>query len=71
MRSLKEINAQYEENKRVEREYIRKQPKRSVRALLWLKYWLLFPFKWLYVNLRDWKTTLIFVIWAALLSLPV
>lgn len=69
--TVKEINARYEEQKRAEKARIKAEPKRSARALLWLKYWLLFPFKWLWVNLRDWKTAVIFALWAALLSLPV
>lgn len=71
MTSIKEINERYEASKAAEKAKIKAEPKKGKRFWLWVRYWLLFPFKWMWVNLRDWRTSLIFAIWALLLSSPV
>lgn len=71
MTSIKEINEKYEASKAAEKARIKAEPNKGKRFWMWVKYWLIFPFKWMWVNLRDWKTLLIFIIWALVLSLPV
>lgn len=71
MTSIDEARERYEASRDAEKARIRKEPKRSKRALLWARYAIASPFKWLWVNIRDWRTALAFGIWAALLSSPV
>lgn len=62
MKSLKEVQAKFEESQQKEKEKIRQEPKKSKRFWKWCLYFALFPFKWIWVNFRDWRTIVIFVI---------
>lgn len=64
----KDIISKYNESQTAEKLKIKAIPQRKKRFLAWLKYILLFPFKWLWVNLRDWKTLVIFATTFLILS---
>ena len=59
---FRKLTSLFERQKEEEKRRIRAEPKRSKRFLLWLKYLILFPFRWLWLNLRDWRTLIIFII---------
>lgn len=41
---------------------IRREKNKFKRLLKWLLYLALFPFMWIFTNIRDWKTAVIFII---------
>ena len=62
MRSFKEVNAEWEESQAKEKERISSITNPHKRRWEKLKSLFLFPWKWVWVNIRDWKTFIIFVI---------
>lgn len=61
-KTIKEIQQEYELKQKEEKAKIAAEPNRFKRFLKICKYWLLFPFKWIWVNIRDWRTAVIFAI---------
>lgn len=58
---LSQLQQEYELRQKEEKAKIKQESKRFKRFLLWCKYLITFPFKWLWVNIRDWRTALVFV----------
>ena len=42
--------------------HIRLEPNKWKRFWLWVWYFISFPVKWIWLNIRDWRTAIIFVI---------
>jgi len=68
MRKINELQAEYEAKQKEEKAKISADPNRFSRFWKWVAYIALFPFKWLWVNIRDWRTALIFGITFLVLS---
>ena len=62
MKKANKIEAEYNASQEIEKQIIRSEPKRLKRFWKWVVYYTIFPFKWLWTNIRDWKTFLIFAI---------
>ena len=56
---MSDLERQYNESQKAEKEKI-KNSKHKLWA--WVRYIFIFPFKWCYYNLRDWRTFIIFLI---------
>lgn len=56
------VETEYNASQEIEKQVIRSEPKRLKRFWKWVVYYTIFPFKWLWTNIRDWKTFLIFAI---------
>lgn len=65
---IKELQQAYELKQKEEKAKIKAEPNRFKRFWKWVKYFTLFPFKWIWVNIRDWRTALIFGITFLVLS---
>ncbi len=57
-----EIIQKYENLAKTRKEKVRSEPKKSKRFWKWIWYWLTFPFVWIFYNIRDWRTFIIFAI---------
>lgn len=66
-----QLENKYKEDQKKEREKIRQEPSRFKRILKWIWYLISFPFKWLWLNIRDWRTALIFVTVVLIVSIEV
>jgi len=53
MRKINELQAEYEAKQKEEKAKISADPNRFRRFWKWVAYIALFPFKWLWVNIRD------------------
>ena len=53
MKSFKELEAEFKEKQSLEKEKIKAIPSKGKRILKWIIYLCVFPFKWLWVNIRD------------------
>lgn len=62
MRSYKDIENQYKQKEKEEKEKIKSEPNKWKRFWKWVLFILVFPFKWIWVNIRDLKTAIIFII---------
>ena len=62
------IEEQYKTKQIEWKSRIKSEPKKSKRFWKWIFYWTVFPFVWIWVNIRDWRTALIFVIVFLLVS---
>lgn len=69
MKSLKEIEKEYQDKQRVWKVSIRMKPKKSQRFWSWVWYLIAFPFVWLFYNMRDWRSVICviisFLLWSA------
>lgn len=68
MKAFKELEAEYKNNQEIEKEKIKQESNKFKRALKWIIYFAVFPFKWIWVNIRDYRTAIIFVIVFILVS---
>ena len=68
MKKYSEIEKSYKENQSRWKNSIRQEPNKHKRFWRWAFFLIAFPFVWLWNNLRDWRTALIFVIVFLLLS---
>lgn len=59
---FKQIEAQYKAKQEEEKAKIRQEQNKFKRFWKWVWYLISFPFKWIWVNIRDWRTALIFAI---------
>lgn len=66
--TVKELQLRFKTRCALERSRIRKEPNRFKRLLKYIWYWFLFPWKWAFVNIRDWRTLVIFLIVLAVYS---
>lgn len=62
MKSFKELEVEFKEKQSLEKQKIKEVPNKAKRMLYWGLYLCVFPFKWLWVNIRDYRTAIIFVI---------
>lgn len=65
---VKEIEAKYNADKQLRKDKIKLEPNKHKRFWKWVWYVISFPFIWIWVNLRDWRTLLIFGIVCAIVS---
>lgn len=61
-KKVNKVEIEYNVSQEIEKQIIRSEPKRIKRFWKWVIYYTIFPFKWLWTNIRDWKTFLIFAI---------
>lgn len=61
-KSVKALQKEFELVQFLEKEKIKAEPKKGKRFFKWLWFLITFPFKWIFVNIRDWRTAVIFVI---------
>ena len=59
---FKEAEAKYKEDQLIWKTHIRLEQNKFKRFLKWCWFFIAFPWKWLWVNIRDWRTLVIFVI---------
>ena len=59
---FKEAEAKYKEDQLIWKTHIRLEQNKFKRFLKWCWFLIAFPWKWLWVNIRDWRTLVIFVI---------
>lgn len=60
--AFKDLQKKYEDKQKTWKMRIRLKPKKSQRFWGWVWYLVAFPFVWLFYNIRDWRTLVIFVI---------
>ena len=68
---VKELQDKFENDKKLQKEKIRQEPNKWKRFWKWVLYLITFPFKWMWVNIRDWRTMIIFVIVVIVVSIEV
>ena len=56
------ITEQYENKQKEWKDKIRSKPTKAKRFWAWIWYLIAFPFVWIFYNIRDWRTAIIFVI---------
>lgn len=59
---LDDIQAAYNQYQLKAKTKIRMKPTRWARLIGWLWFWISFPFIWIWNNIRDWRTAVIFVL---------
>ena len=68
MSYLKDLEKKYNEQANKRKIKIRLQSNRFKRFWMWVWYFIAFPFVWLFYNIRDWRSVVIFAIVAVILS---
>lgn len=68
---LRELEQKYQEERAKEKTKIRLEKRKSLRILKWAWYYISYPFKWIWLNIRDPTTLLIFVSVVLLVSCEV
>ena len=58
---LKELEEKYQVQRSIEKTRIRLEKRKSLRILKWAWYYISYPFKWIWLNIRD-PTTLLIVV---------
>lgn len=61
----------YEEQEKQRKDKIRQEPNKFKRFWKWVWHLLTFPFIWLFYNIRDWRTMVIYLIVTAVVSIEV
>lgn len=69
--TLKELEKEYKHKQLIWKTSIRFKPTKWKRFWGWVWYLIAFPWVWIYTNIRDWHTALIFVIVCAIVSCEV
>lgn len=62
------IEEEYKLKQQEEKAKIKSEPNKWKRFWKWVLFWILFPWKWIFVNIRDWRTLVIFIIVFLLVS---
>lgn len=62
MKSIKEIEQEYESKQKERKEKIKQEPKKVKRFFKLVWFYITFPFIWIFYNIRDWHTLVIFII---------
>lgn len=62
MKSIKEIEQEYELKQKERKAKIKEEPNRFKRFWKYIWFYISFPFIWLFYNIRDWHTLVIFII---------
>jgi len=65
---LKNIEEKYNEQANKRKEKVKAEPNKVKRAFKWIWFWLSFPFVWIFYNIRDWRTAVIFSIVSVIVS---
>lgn len=60
--------AEYEASRKAEKDRIKGEFDKRKRVKGWIVYYLLWPFKWIWMACHDWRLILIFVGWAAVVG---
>lgn len=68
MKKYTEIENQYKQQQTEWKNKIKQEPSKLKRFFKWLWFFIAFPFVWLFVNIRDLKTAIIFLIVLAVYS---
>lgn len=68
MKSVKELQKAYDEQANARKAKIRQEPSKWKRFWKWVWYLISFPFVWLFYNIRDWRSAVIFAIVVAVVS---
>jgi len=71
MRKVDELEKKYKADQAEKREKIKAEPNKGKRFWKWVWYLITFPFIWIWYNLRDWRTLLIFGIVCLVVSCEV
>lgn len=71
MKSFKEVEEKFKNSQNEWKTRIRQEPSKAKRFWKWVWYLCAFPFLWIWVNIRDWRTALIFVFVALIVSCEV
>lgn len=62
MSKIKELEKQFAEAQKEQKNKIREEPNKWKRFWKWIWYLIVFPWKWIWINIRDWRTAVIFII---------
>lgn len=68
MKPFKEVEEKFKLQQDEWKANIKKEPSKNKRFWEWVLYFCVFPFKWIWVNIRDWRTALIFIFVALIVS---
>ena len=68
MKAFKEVEEKFKNSQNEWKTRIRQDPSKAKRFWKWVWYLCAFPFLWLWVNIRDWRTALIFILVALVVS---
>lgn len=69
--TLKELEKEYKRKQLIWKTSIRLKPTRWKRFWSWVWYLIAFPFVWLFYNIRDWRTAVIFGIVVIVVSVEI
>lgn len=62
MKKFNDLEQAYKKSQEDKKAKIRLEPNRFKRFWKWVWFLLSFPFIWIWVNIRDWRTAIIFII---------
>ncbi len=68
MKPFKEVEEKFKNSQNEWKTRIRQEPSKAKRFWKWVWYLCAFPFLWIWVNIRDWRTALIFIFVALIVS---
>lgn len=68
MKKVNELEQSYKKSQEEAKTKIKAEPNKWKRFWKWVAFLIVFPFKWIWFNLRDWRTAIIFVIVFLVLS---
>ena len=69
--TIKELEQTYKKKQLAWKAYIRMKPSKWQRFWSWVWYLIAFPFVWLFYNIRDWRTFVIFVLVVVVVSVEI
>ena len=69
--TIKELEQNYKKKQLAWKTHIRMKPTKWKRFWAWVWYFLTFAFVWLFYNIRDWRTFVIFVLVAVVVSVEI
>lgn len=68
MKKFKDLEDKFKKSQEEEKARIRAESKKFKRFLKWIWFAISFPWKWIWINIRDWHTALIFIITMIVIS---
>lgn len=69
--TLKELEEEYKKRQLAWKDHIKCKPTKAKRFFAWVWYLIAFPFVWLFYNIRDWRTFVIFLLVVATVGIEV
>lgn len=69
--TIKELEQTYKKKQLAWKAHIRMKPNKWQRFWSWVWYLIAFPFVWLFYNIRDWRTFVIFVLVVVVVSIEI